>query len=65
MMMGFAPGANTSFWIISDWIYEFANEILSTPGGFFFFQFIFVFRKLEFLSNNNNNNNLSFEQHPW
>ena len=33
MMLSFAPNATTSFWIIADWIYEYANEILTTPGG--------------------------------
>jgi tripeptidyl-peptidase-1 len=33
MLLAFAPNANTSFWIIADWIYEYANEILTTPGA--------------------------------
>lgn len=33
MLVAFAPGANTSFWIMADWIYEYANEILNTPSG--------------------------------
>ena len=33
MITAFAPASNQTFWIISDWMYEFATEILSTPGG--------------------------------
>lgn len=30
MLTGFGNGANTSFWIMEDWMYEFASEILHT-----------------------------------
>jgi tripeptidyl-peptidase-1 len=33
MITAFAPASNMSFWIVSDWMYEFAQEILSTPGA--------------------------------
>jgi len=33
MITAFSPGSNMSFWIVSDWIYEFASEILHTPGA--------------------------------
>jgi tripeptidyl-peptidase-1 len=29
-LTGFGDGANTSFWVMDDWMYEFANEILNT-----------------------------------
>jgi len=31
MMTSFAPGSTIRFWIISDWMYEFANEIVTNP----------------------------------
>jgi hypothetical protein len=30
MLTGFGNGANTSFWVMEDWMYEFAQEILNT-----------------------------------
>jgi len=33
MITAFAPNSNQTFWILSDWMYEFALEILSTPGA--------------------------------
>lgn len=33
MMTSFAPGSTIKFWIIADWMYEYANEIVTTPGS--------------------------------
>ena len=53
MLTGFGNGANTSFWVMNEWMYEFAAEILNTEdpplvnsmsygfGLFFFFSFSF------------------------
>ena len=30
MLTGFGNGANTSFWVMEDWMYEFASQILHT-----------------------------------
>ena len=32
MLIGFGNGANTSFWVMDDWMYEFASEILNTDS---------------------------------
>tara|TARA_R110002050_G_scaffold127941_1_gene249039 strand:+ start:1078 stop:1440 length:363 start_codon:yes stop_codon:yes gene_type:complete len=32
-LTGFGEDANTSFWVMDSWMYEFAQEVINTPGA--------------------------------